>query len=524
MLSSSPPRHSEILAVFLRQISRSSSRNHQKTASAHFLAPYCFRGARLRSPSLSYPSIRRLALSSMAKLDEPIVHHTDRETRVLSVRNTKAYIAQQQDIVSDTDLDVLWKNLNDTHRDEAQHLKQAALALLHSNIPVAFPTETVYGLGADATRGDAVRGIYAAKQRPADNPLIVHVCSREGLLRLLRSSSETRGSDSDEKPQIPPIYEPLIARFWPGPLTIILPTPTPSSLAKEVTSHLHTFGARMPSSVLARLLIHVTGKPLAAPSANASTKPSPTTAEHVLTDMRGRIDFILDGGSCGVGVESTVVDGLSSPPAILRPGGVGIEEIRKIEGWEDVRIAYKDRAQAGVKADDAAPRAPGMKYRHYSPKAKVTLFECGDDGSAADFHDVKARVLEDGFASVGLVRTRSWPCALEIPVVGDKKDVSEQQSAPSSQGETDAIKVTQFPAAPSPNNSNSSSKKMTIHEVALGPSTDSVARGLFSALRALDECDVSVVYVEGIPDTDGDLAGAVMNRLRKAAEEDVRKH
>lgn len=464
-------------------------------------------------------------MSTMAKVDnEPLACHTDRDTRVLSVRKTRSCISRHPAVASDADLDELWRSIKETHPDEANHLHQAATALQHSNIPVAFPTETVYGLGADATRSDAVRGIYAAKQRPSDNPLIVHVCSREGLQRLLGGPSSGSG---DDETQILSIYEPLIARFWPGPLTIILPTPTPSPLAKEVTSQLQTFGARMPSSLLARLLIYITGKPLAAPSANASTKPSPTTADHVLADMRGRIDIILDGAACGVGVESTVVDGLSSPPTILRPGGVGIEEIRKIQGWEDVRVAYKDRAQEGGKGkaeEDAAPRAPGMKYKHYSPKAKVTLFECGHDGGAANFHDVQARVLQDGGASVGLVRTRSWPRALGLPVVGEasREDVPEQKLAPSSQEETDAITVTQLPVAPSV--STPGSKEMTIHEVALGSSTDAIARGLFSALRALDERGVSVVYVEGIPDTGGDLADAVMNRLRKAAEEDVPKH
>ncbi|KAK4144939.1 Threonylcarbamoyl-AMP synthase, partial [Dichotomopilus funicola] len=215
-------------------------------------------------------------------------------------------------------------------------LREAAHLLRTSAIPVAFPTETVYGLGADATRSDAVRGIYTAKGRPSDNPLIVHVCDLDMLRGLVRpgwtrktTNPGTESGPEEEDDPIPAIYHPLIRAFWPGPLTILLPlpaptitpTPTTNPLAPEVTSTLPTFGARLPSSSLARTLIRLTSRPLAAPSANASTRPSPTTAQHVYDDLHGKIELVLDGGACEVGVESTVVDGLCVPPVVLRPGG-----------------------------------------------------------------------------------------------------------------------------------------------------------------------------------------------------------
>jgi len=192
---------------------------------------------------------------------------------------------------------------------DAQHLQFAAHQLQTSDIPVAFPTETVYGLGADATRSNAVRGIYRAKQRPADNPLIVHFASLEQIRRILvpkEQHHKPHDADTHEKHRtadpIPEIYRSLISRFWPGPLTIILPNPPDSLLAPEVTAGLSTFGARMPRHMLALALIKLADRPIAAPSANASTKPSPTAAEHVEFDLCGRIQTILDGGPCDVGV------------------------------------------------------------------------------------------------------------------------------------------------------------------------------------------------------------------------------
>jgi L-threonylcarbamoyladenylate synthase len=402
-----------------------------------------------------------------------------------------------------------------------ESLKRAAEELVNTDVPVAFPTETVYGLGADATRSSAVKAIFAAKGRPADNPLIVHIHSLQQLRALLSGQRESsiESSDSDYDP-IPAIYKPLIERFWPGPLTIILPTPASSILAPEVTAGLSTFGARMPRSILALSLLRLCGRPLAAPSANASTRPSPTAAEHVFDDLQGRIHTIIDGGPCEVGVESTVVDGLSSPPSILRPGGITVEQLRQCPGWENVTVAYKDKQEGGT----SKPRAPGMKYRHYSPKAEVVLFEAGAGSPSAE--EVRIR------KKIGLIRTKSWK-----PALGLSTNVSETAETNGSTNGT--IQQLSTPSVPDNSSSRLSNllrsviqhqvphakeykirpEDLEIWDIALGAETEGVARGLFSALRELDKKGVDIIYVEGIDDgVDDDIAAAVMNRLRKAAE------
>jgi len=436
-----------------------------------------------------------------------------------------------------------WEAERSRGTPEAGAVIEAADALRTTDVPVAFPTETVYGLGADATRSDAVRGIYKAKQRPSDNPLIVHVDSLSMLQRLLNpnaaqqanSAATTAAGPVAEANLIPPIYQPLISRFWPGPLTIILPNPPGSLLAKEVTSNLTTFGVRIPASPFARLLIHVTDRPLAAPSANASTRPSPTTAQHVYHDLHGRINLILDGGPCGVGVESTVVDGLSDPPAILRPGGIGIEEIRSCPGWENVKIAYHD----GSLQVKEIPRAPGMKYRHYSPKAKVVLFEPGSKPAS-----VTRRVREDlengavGAHSVGIIRTRNWAKGLGIVPEDElaKATASQEPSSMQNGARRQSLDTESAPEVlatttpPSPvcfkvtvhDKATGAHKVKDVYDYPLGADLESIARGLFAALRCLDELNVDIIYVEGIPDREGDLAAAIMNRLRKAAEAEIR--
>lgn len=401
-----------------------------------------------------------------------------------------------------------WADERKSNTPESKAIEEAAQLLRESDIPVAFPTETVYGLGADATRSAAVQGIYRAKQRPSDNPLIVHVDSLDMLDRLLNPSPQpvSPKSTKTRRTSIPPIYKPLIDRFWPGPLTIILPNPSGSDLAPEVTSNLTTLGVRVPSSPLARLLIHATDRPLAAPSANASTKPSPTTAKHVYHDLHGRIELVLDGGPSGVGVESTVVDGLCDPPTVLRPGGVGIEELRECPGWEKVAVAYNDGG-LGVKA---IPRAPGMKYRHYSPKARVVLFEPGSSIAGVTHHVHKD--LQDtaiGADNIGIVRTRNWKQGLGLAPDNDVARTVRPVTA--------AIdNLLSFPIPVRETGSQSSCTKLA-YDYHLGSDTVSIAHGLFAVLRALDEFDVDVIYVEGISDEDGDLAAAVMNRLRKAA-------
>lgn len=425
---------------------------------------------------------------------------TGSETRVVSVQRLNQG-------PGDRSLAEWWADERKNQTPESEAIEEAAQILRSSDVPVAFPTETVYGLGADATRSAAVQGIYRTKQRPSDNPLIVHVDSLEMLDRLLNPENPTSPSATKTaRASIPPIYKPLIDRFWPGPLTIILPNPSGSQLAPEVTSNLTTFGARMPSSPLARLLIHATNRPLAAPSANASTKPSPTTAQHVYHDLHGRIELVLDGGPSGVGVESTVVDGLCDTPAILRPGGIGIEELRECAGWENVTLAYND----GTLDVKEIPRAPGMKYRHYSPKARVVLFEAGSSPAGVtrhvqkDLHDTAIHAH-----NIGIVRTRHWKQGL---------DLAPDSVLAESLHPVDAAVENLF-SFPLPVQETGSPNRRTklAYDYHLGSDTVSIAHGLFAALRALDECDVDVIYVEGISDKDGDLAAAVMNRLRKAA-------
>ncbi|KAI1485485.1 DHBP synthase RibB-like alpha/beta domain-containing protein [Biscogniauxia mediterranea] len=402
-------------------------------------------------------------------------------------------------------------------------LHEAASYLKTKDTPVAFPTETVYGLGADATRSAAVKGIYAAKGRPSDNPLIIHVSDLDMLRGILKPANETNGISNGAHDRIPAIYKPLIEKFWPGPLTILLRNPEPSRLAPEVTAGLATFGVRMPATSLARSLIKLTGAPLAAPSANASTKPSPTTAEHVLEDLDGRIELILDGGPCQVGVESTVVDGLCDPPVVLRPGGVGIDELRTCPGWEKVEKAYKDQSEAGK----AAPRAPGMKYKHYSPKARVVLYETMLAGCRDGVHpeDVEAYIRDratggtNGSAQVktlqvGVIRTRFWKAAGGLRCSDFKKQETVSGTASAERQDNVELHVQEAELY----DTTGESQIGSLLDVSIGQDTRSIAHGLFSALRELDRRGVDIIFVEGTAD-DEDIGAAVMNRLRKAASQ-----
>jgi L-threonylcarbamoyladenylate synthase len=390
------------------------------------------------------------------------------------------------------------------------HVAMTSLTMAEP-LPVAFPTETVYGLGADATNENAVRGIFAAKNRPTDNPLIVHFASLPQIRHYLGD--------------IPKIYDPLIKKFWPGALTIIMRLPEPSPFAPSVTNQLGTVGIRMPSTPIARLLISVVDKPLAAPSANTSTKPSPTTARHVLNDMKGRICYILDGGPCQVGLESTVVDGLSNPPLVLRPGGISIDAIRTCGGeWANVGLGYSDQRLA----KHLVPRAPGMKYKHYAPTGRVLLFEAGvPQGRASTklcyhlFHKNANGIRRHGAGgAIGVITTASWDPFLGI---GDDKLLTDmarmvyktsrapEQPMFTMEGEDLLIaRRTDWPAA--------KSYSGMFYNIDAGKTAEEVARRIFAALRALDQLECQLIIVEGISEANGELAAAVMNRLRKAAE------
>lgn len=493
----------------------------------------------MRTPSLGLPNVSSL-LSRLPSSGPSIISTATKaypsplpRPRVFSAMDTQILPVNPGNlgqITFQSARDALVNEWNiewDCTKPDVQNLQRAAHELATTNVPVAFPTETVYGLGADATRSEAVRAIFQAKGRPADNPLIVHFSSITQLRELLLAG---RGKDVGiEEDPIPAIYRPLIRKFWPGPLTIILPNPSASSLAAEVTAGLTTFGARMPRSILALALIRLAGVPLAAPSANASTRPSPTAAEHVKDDLDGRIRTIIDGGPCDVGVESTVVDGLSSPPTILRPGGVTIEQLRQCPGWENVVIGYKDSPEKGIR-----PRAPGMKYRHYSPKATVMLYEAGT--AIPDIKEMQTRI--GSYRSVGVVRTKTWRMALglavEKPVDGESNGVAVPEhasgftkSTPISAADSDSAATSnllqsviqhQIPHAQHYTLQRSLDPPIDVWDVDLGAQPDGVARGLFSALRELDTKGVEVIFVEGVDDREGDIAAAVMNRLRKAAE------
>ena len=231
---------------------------------------------------------------------------------------------------------------------------EEAAQLIRDGELVGMPTETVYGLGANALDETAVRKIFAAKGRPADNPLIVHVSCLDEIVPLVKS--------------IPESAKRLMEAFWPGPMTLILPKS--DAIPSVVSAGLDTVGIRLPSSEAARALIRAAGRPIAAPSANRSGRPSPTTAQHVFEDMDGRIPLILDGGASEVGVESSVIDATGEVPVILRPGGITPEMVERVLG--DVRV---DEHVMSPLAEGDVVRSPGMKYKHYAPTAKTVIFD-----------------------------------------------------------------------------------------------------------------------------------------------------
>lgn len=238
-----------------------------------------------------------------------------------------------------------------TQRLTEHDIEQAAAVLKRGGL-LGIPTETVYGLGADGLNPAAVARIFKAKGRPQDNPLILHIPASDWLGRYCQD--------------IPIAAYALAERFWPGPLTMILKRR--DMVPDAVTAGLDTVGMRCPAHPVCRAIIAAADTPVAAPSGNTSGKPSPTTAEHMLTDMDGKIDAIVDGGPCAVGVESTIIDLTCTPPRLLRPGGITLEQLESALGEVAVDAAVRRQMGEGEK-----PRAPGMKYRHYAPKAPVTV-------------------------------------------------------------------------------------------------------------------------------------------------------
>jgi len=340
----------------------------------------------------------------------------------------------------------------DTNNIDISKIKRAAYILRNGGL-VAFPTETVYGLGANALDAAAVEGIYKAKGRPSDNPLIVHVSKIDEVNRLVR--------------EIPGQALKLMETFWPGPITIIMPK---SEIIPDIiTAGLDTVGIRMPSHPVALALIREAGVPVAAPSANTSGKPSPTRAEHVIDDLYGKVDAIIDAGPVSVGVESTVIDITGETALVLRPGGISREKLAGLLG--------KVQIDPGLAAGQTSqvPKAPGMKYTHYSPDAKVIVVEGETEKIAVKIAELaKKDVLNK--VKIGIMATDE---TIEIY----KKANELHDSCIVSMG--------------------------SRHK------PEEIAASLFDIFRHMDKSSVDIIYAEAI-----DISGiglAVMNRMKKAA-------
>ncbi len=329
----------------------------------------------------------------------------------------------------------------ETKRLTAADVEEAARIIASGGL-LGIPTETVYGLGADGLDPEAVRGIFTAKGRPQDNPLILHVPSSDWLERYCHD--------------IPDKAYALTERFWPGPLTIILPRKP--QVPDETTAGLDTVGMRCPACEVTRQVIEAAGTPIAAPSGNTSGRPSPTSAAAMLEDMDGRIDGILDDGPCRVGVESTIVDLTVTPPRLLRPGGVTLEELEEALG--EVAV---DEAVRRLMAPGEKPKAPGMKYRHYAPKAPVTVVKGNADETAGY---IVARMGERS-GIICFDEYQGYFRGHPVEPIGPAADQAQQ------------------------------------------------ARRIFEALRAFDHLDVTDIWAQSPTDTG--LGLAVTNRLNKAA-------
>ncbi len=328
---------------------------------------------------------------------------------------------------------------------------QEAAEIINRGGVVVFPTETVYGIGADALNDEAVDKIFKAKGRPQDNPLIVHIADYSELYNL--------ASDIPENVRI------LADEFWPGPLTMILNKR--DVLSDKITAGLRTAAIRFPVNKIALALIRESGKPIAAPSANTSGKPSPTEAGHVIEDLMGKVDMIIDGGSTDIGLESTVVDMTGDVPMILRPGNVTQEDIAGVLGKCDYDPSI-------IKSDEKIiPKSPGQKYRHYSPKARVILYK----GSIENIVE-KINYDYDKFSSEGYK-------------VGIMSTVQTEKYY------TEKIKITV----------GDRTKLLTI------------SSNLFKVLREFDHMDIDLILAEQV-DEKG-LGKAIMNRLGKASSQTI---
>lgn len=337
------------------------------------------------------------------------------------------------------------KKTDEKNRDE--RAIQEAGEILKAGGLVAFPTETVYGLGADALNGEAAARTYAAKGRPSDNPLIVHIADMDALEKIAVN--------------IPWQAVRLAESFWPGPLTMIFDKS--EAVPYSTTGGLDTVAVRMPANQTAQELIRAAGGYVSAPSANTSGRPSPTTAEHVRVDLDGKIDMILDGGSVEIGLESTIVDITVEPPMILRPGAVTVEMMEPVIG----DVAF-DETVLGNESDKA-PKAPGMKYRHYAPKAKLIIVEGNMKDEVLAIRQLCYAATRKG-KKAGIIATDETICYYRHGVV---KNIGSRENE------------------------------------------KTIAKNLYAVLREFDGEDVDVIYSESF--ASGGIGNAIMNRLEKAA-------
>lgn len=337
---------------------------------------------------------------------------------------------------------------------------------------VAFPTETVYGLGGDAMNPEASRKIYAAKGRPSDNPLIVHIYRMEDLYKIADEVG-----DGVLK---------LAEKYWPGPLTMIFKKK--KIVPDQTTGGLDTVAVRMPDNRIALSFIEAAGGFIAAPSANLSGRPSTTTAEHVIEDMDGRIDMIIDGGSSVIGLESTIVDMTGSRPMILRPGYINGEMIKDVLG----DVSY-DPAVFGEETKGLHPKAPGMKYRHYAPKGELTIVKGERDAVISYIRQGAAEAVKDG-KKVGVIS------ASPETKRGSGTEKGTQSGAQD------------FPVSPKDNRYG---KELFIMNIGDLEDEYSIARHLYDVLRECDKQDIDIIYSEDF--STPRIGQAIMNRLIKAA-------
>ena len=349
------------------------------------------------------------------------------------------------------------KILTQVKKVDAQHpdmtIIREAAEIIRTGGLVGFPTETVYGLGADALLPEGAKRIYAAKGRPSDNPLIVHIAEFEALDKITAD--------------IPPQAKALADAFWPGPLTMIFRKS--EAVPYETTGGLDTVAVRMPSHPTALALIRESGGYIAAPSANTSGRPSPTLAEHVYEDLNGKIPMILDGGAVGIGIESTIIDLSEEIPMILRPGYITKNMLAEVIG------AVKDDPGFVSTDPNVHPKAPGMKYRHYAPKADLTIIE---------------GPLEKVTAEINKRAKEKSRAGYKVGIIGTEETVAEYKAG-------------------------------DVKCIGTRADESTIAANLFGILREFDDDQVDYIYSESF-DTAG-IGSAIMNRLLKAAGHHIEK-